>query len=231
MNQNKEGAFSFHDETPLDDKPETLHLIVKAFFNSTRTSIFLLAPDCKIIFLNKKARAGCQMIYGKDVNPGDNLNDLRIEHDESTFKLFSESFREALQGRPVMNEQQLQFPNTKAWIRMEYMPLFNENNVAGIVMRCTNIDERKEYEERIASQSEKLREISWTQSHKTRQPLASLLGLINILDKGSLTKENLEIVELLQVVARKLDKVISETVEQANTLDKVFGGSDEKNAS
>lgn len=225
MNQNNEVGheYSFHEGISIHDQLSTLRLIVKAIFNSTKTSIFLLDPDYKIIFLNKMARDGCQLNYGKEVKPGDCLDDLRIENDESTWKLFRESFEEALQGKPVMNEQQLGLPNTKSWIRMEYTSVFDLGKVVGVVMQCANINERKEHELRIATQSEKLREISWTQSHKTRQPLASILGLLKIVDKESLTKENLEIVNMLEVTAQKLDKVICDTVIKANSLDRLLG--------
>jgi hypothetical protein len=71
----------------------------------------------------------------------------------------------------------------------------------------------------LARQSDLLQQISWMQSHKTRQPLATLLGLIHIIDKSSLSDGNLEIIEMLEKTAQKLDEVIRHTVIKANSID------------
>jgi len=71
----------------------------------------------------------------------------------------------------------------------------------------------------LARQSDLLQQISWMQSHKTRQPLATLLGLIHIIDKGSLSDGNLEIIQMLEKTGQKLDEVIRHTVIKANSVD------------
>jgi len=70
----------------------------------------------------------------------------------------------------------------------------------------TDIDERKRHVLQIESQNEVLKRISWMQSHQTRQPVATILGLRYILDKTSLGKDNREIVELLELTVHKLDE-------------------------
>lgn len=69
----------------------------------------------------------------------------------------------------------------------------------------------------IEKQNELLRQISWMQSHQTRQPVATILGLVNIVDKSSLTEDNLEIIGLLEKTAQELDEVIRSTVIKANS--------------
>ena len=71
----------------------------------------------------------------------------------------------------------------------------------------------------LARQSDLLQQISWMQSHKTRQPLATLLGLIHIIDKTTLSDDNLEIIEMLEKTAQKLDEVIRHTVIKANSIE------------
>jgi len=48
--------------------------------------------------------------------------------------------------------------------------------------------------------------------------VATILGLINILDKKTLTDDNREIVALLEKTIVKLDEVIRETIVKANSL-------------
>lgn len=71
----------------------------------------------------------------------------------------------------------------------------------------------------LARQNDLLQQISWMQSHKTRQPLATLLGLIHIIDKSSLSDSNLEIIDMLEKTAKKLDEVIRLTVIKANSIE------------
>ncbi len=56
------------------------------------------------------------------------------------------------------------------------------------------------------------------QSHQTRQPVATILGLINILDKSELGEKNLEIIRLLEQTTQRLDDVIRDTVIKANSF-------------
>lgn len=65
---------------------------------------------------------------------------------------------------------------------------------------------------KLEHQRELLERIAWTQSHQTRQPVASILGLVSILDKTTLSSENKEIIEMLERVTTQLDNIIRETV-------------------
>jgi signal transduction histidine kinase len=71
-------------------------------------------------------------------------------------------------------------------------------------------------ETRTERQANILNHIAWSQSHETRQPLATLLGLINILDKTSLSEDNKKIIGLLEETAHKLELVIRQNVIRAN---------------
>lgn len=67
-------------------------------------------------------------------------------------------------------------------------------------------------------QNRLLSEISWSQSHETRQPVATILGLLNILDRDSLTEENKQIVLLLENTTQSLDHIIRKMVEKASSV-------------
>ncbi len=223
MNQNSDidPVHSFSGGNQLDDQQKTSDLIIRAIFENTHTSIFLIDPEYKVIFLNKKGRDRCKMIYGKDIEIGDCILDYRTENDETSSKLFRESFTEALHGERIVNEQKLIFPSNTSWVRFEYNPVYDQGEIVGVLVRCVNINERKEYELQIAKQDERLKKIAWMQSHETRQPVATILGLVNIIDKKSLTDDNKEILALLEKTVQKLDDVIRKTVVQASSVDDI----------
>ena len=209
----------FSEESKMHGQQDVSRLIIKAIFDSTRSAIFFLDPNCNVIFLNKKAKDGYKLIYGKELGIGDCVLNYRVENDEGINKLFKESFADALQGNPVVNEQKLTYPTTNSWVRMEYDPVYDQKKVIGVVIRGANINERKNYELQIDKQKEKFAKIAWMQSHETRQPVATILGLINIIDRRSLTKDNGEIITMLEKTVEHLDKVVRHVVTQANSSD------------
>lgn len=203
----------------MRDEEETSRIIIKAIFDSTRSSIFFLDPEFNIIFLNKTAKDGCKLIYGREPEIGDSILDFRTENDKTANSLFKKCFAETLQGNSVVNEHKLTFSKSNAWVRMEYDPVYDKEKIIGVILRCSNINERKQYELQIDKQNERLANIAWMQSHETRQPVATILGLINIMDRKSLTRDNREIITMLEKTIEQLDKVIRHTVIQANPPD------------
>ena len=105
-----------------------------------------------------------------------------------------------------------------SWIRSEYTPVYDQGILIGVALRIVDITERKRHEIQIEMQTEILQQISWMQSHQTRQPVATILGLINILEKSSLSDDNRKIVAMLEDTALKLDDVIRDTVIRANSI-------------
>lgn len=71
----------------------------------------------------------------------------------------------------------------------------------------------------IKSQNQKLSNIIWTQSHILRSPVASILGLVDILKDKSKYKDRdeVQILEMLDRSAKKLDEVIHDITYEANT--------------
>jgi len=79
------------------------------------------------------------------------------------------------------------------------------------VVLIINITERLNYIREIEAQNEKLREISWIQSHMVRAPLARLLGLVGLIrDMKDDTSELQHMMNCLEVSANELDQVVRE---------------------
>jgi len=61
-----------------------------------------------------------------------------------------------------------------------------------------------------------LNAIAYEQSHIVRAPLASIMGLVDILKTFNLKPEILEIIDMLDVSSKQLDDVIKEIVNKTN---------------
>ena len=70
--------------------------------------------------------------------------------------------------------------------------------------------EKLNYIKAIETQNEKLREISWIQSHVVRSPLARIIGLIQLINDFKNTEETGTILEYILLSAKELDIAINE---------------------
>lgn len=72
-----------------------------------------------------------------------------------------------------------------------------------------DITERIEFIETLQERNKQLEEIAWLNAHEIRRPVASILGLMSLLDKDNLANpENKEIIILLEKMVKELDIVI-----------------------
>lgn len=92
-----------------------------------------------------------------------------------------------------------------------------ENIKAEIVM-STDITEKLQHLNAIASQNEKLKEIAWTQSHLVRTPVARMMGLIDLLKTGDIDSlEHDQILNYIYASAEEIDNVIKNVVDQTQS--------------
>ncbi len=98
---------------------------------------------------------------------------------------------------------------TPVWISAQLSPAYSDGNVfQGYVIICQNITLRREKDEEIRQQNELLREVAWMSSHQIRKPVATMLGLINLLKLAQTKEERDEVLPLLECCAHEMDDVI-----------------------
>jgi signal transduction histidine kinase len=104
---------------------------------------------------------------------------------------------------------------------ISFNPIFNEKKeVTGIGCFARNITDRLKIEKAIVDQNERLRHIASLTSHELRRPVASMLGLINIMDRANFyNPDNKEIIEHLLTVGNEIDEVIRLIVDKTFTSD------------
>jgi len=82
--------------------------------------------------------------------------------------------------------------------------------------------ERQKHAEVLERQNEKLKEISWLQSHVIRAPLARIKGLIPLINEAKESRtEREKMLEYLFLSANELDKVIEEITDKTMVVEEV----------
>jgi PAS domain S-box-containing protein len=85
---------------------------------------------------------------------------------------------------------------------------------------ASDVTERLNYIKAIEEQNEKLREISWLQSHVIRAPLARLMGLVDLMkDPNSGEEEKKMTMDYLLLSANELDDVIKNITDKTRIPD------------
>jgi PAS domain S-box-containing protein len=94
-----------------------------------------------------------------------------------------------------------------------------EDGKPGVIMGIAiDITQHKEQLQQIEKQNEQLREIGWLQSHQVRGPLATILGLSQLIDKDNPANPgNQELLGKLQEAAQLLDSSIQQVVQKTYT--------------
>ncbi|MGM0634449.1 MAG: PAS domain S-box protein [Bacteroidota bacterium] len=81
-----------------------------------------------------------------------------------------------------------------------------------------DLRKNKHYEATILSQSKKLKEIAWLQSHLVRQPVSNVLGLIQVVEESNSLPDKLEAIEMLKQCTQQLDEMIQTIVAKTKTI-------------
>lgn len=97
--------------------------------------------------------------------------------------------------------------------------LLADESIRGIVDNFHDVTERETQIEAIQTQNQKLKNIAWTQSHVVRSPLARILGIVELIQTGTLSKdEEDKSLRYLFDSANELDKVIGEIVRKSQEV-------------
>ncbi len=198
-----------------DEEIKKSEEILNAIYNSTHSVRFLVSPDYTILFFNKTADEKTGLPHNK-FKIGDNIINYAKDILNTTDSNFKSDFDAALQGEYVVRENEIQHHDHLLWFKTEYYPVYTDNKLIVVSISSRDISERKKNEIFIKKQNDALSDIIFFQSHEVRRPVANILGIISILDKSNLSKENKNQIELLDISVKELDNIIKTIVTMAH---------------
>ncbi len=180
--------------------------------------LFELAPDPIVLVSTdgylKRVNPSCSKLLGytekellnMPINQLIYKDDIRVIFDRMEKIIQNEEL-------PYFESRLITKSGDVCWVAWTAVPTFEKDVVLGI---AKNVTERKlieieqdDYIKEIENQNQRLRKISWIQSHLVRAPLANIRGLVDLLRTSMLNEqERLELTGLLQDASEKLDDVI-----------------------
>ncbi|HEX8532450.1 MAG TPA: PAS domain-containing protein, partial [Cytophagales bacterium] len=172
----------------------------------------LLDRDYRLLSFNRSTEEGMAQLYGRRPLVGE---DFRAYLPDAIRQDFEENMSQALAGQTVTAKKEISLAGSRpTWYLFRYFPAVDQHgNIIGVTINSSNIDESKRAELLIQAQNEQLLRIAHLQSHQIRGPVATILGLLQLLNRNSLTQENAQLIKYLETSAVKLDETIHRIVE------------------
>lgn len=97
-------------------------------------------------------------------------------------------------------------------------PIVFDGKQAEIVL-ATDITEKLMQIKAIEAQNERLKKITWTQSHVVRAPVARLMGLVDLLKSENVdSNEKDQLLQHIYASAKELDEVIHQIVDESQSV-------------
>ncbi len=191
---------------------------LRAVLDSMEEANVLIDPNYKIQSFNKMAAVGVKRFYQTSISIGDSIFDYTQPQVQEGF---IQNFQKALSGEFITIIREITFPNKESvWMSSKYHPVKNDDGqIIGVSFSTADISRQKRNELRIFSQNERLREIAHLQSHQMRRPIATILGLLQLIDKTKLDRGNKKYFDFLENEAKSVDRIIHEIVAQTSEIE------------
>ena len=210
-----------HEQEVLEQKRinSEADIRLRAFFESSVNFHVLLGKNCEVLDYNKTAYRFIKKAYLRVITRGSDFTD----YIEPSFRAtFIKHFKACLEGVKAYEEGYTDYPDLgRIWWEASFEPATNgDRDIIGISYSIRNVTERKLYEQKIVAQNELLMRISYIQSHEYRGPLASIMGMMNLI-KYENYNAPVEYLEMMDEAINRLDSKIREVVDVANQINAI----------
>lgn len=178
---------------------------LRSFFESSIDCHLLLGKNFEVLAFNKAIETIVATAYNRTLVRGNEMT----EYLNPKFKDdFYKNYQEALKGTAAFEQRKINYGDRQIWWLIKYEPAFNpDGEIIGVSVNSTDVTVRVEHEQTVTEQNKSLREIAFIQSHELRRPVASIIGLMNLLKSDERVADIAEL-ELMEKAVAELDEKI-----------------------
>jgi PAS domain S-box-containing protein len=195
---------------------------LEALINNTEDLIWSVDRETRYVYMNKAYRSQIARLTGLEPQEGA-YSYLHKGYTPQEIKRWNKYYRRALAGEryTIVNQSTDLLTKKVLSFEISFNPIYKtKGDITGVGCFSRNITSWLETEKAIVDQNERLRHIASLTSHELRRPVASMLGLINIMDRVNFfNPDNKEIIEHLLTVGNEIDEVIRLIVDKTFTAD------------
>lgn len=178
---------------------------LRSFFESSIDCHLLLGKDFEVLAFNKAIERMVATAYNRNLVRGNEMGQyLNPKFKEE----FYNSYLKALKGTAAFEQRRINYSDRQIWWLIKYEPAFNaDGEIIGVSVNSTDVTARVDHEQTVTAQNKSLREIAFIQSHELRRPVASIIGLMDLL-KSDQRVSGIEELELMEKAVLELDEKI-----------------------
>jgi PAS domain S-box-containing protein len=201
---------SFHGLRKLRESKSTCEIKLRIMFENLSDAYFLLGKKGEIIDFNRTAYNFISDSYSIKLSYGRIITGFLTEEHRA---VFSFHYQNALNGKRMQLEKLADYgmkgQNWWIWI---FEPVKNDSGeIIGVSYIVRDINDRKMYEEKVKEQNQILLRVAEIQAHDYRAPVASILGLMNLIEEDDYIASK-EYLIMMQAAAKNLDEKIHEVM-------------------
>lgn len=187
---------------------------LEALMNNTRDLIWSVDTHKQYIFANNayKSWLTSNRTNGYAAEPVTGEQGETTAYPDSQIKDWDNYYNKALGGKQFLTKRKYTDINTGQVVQYEifFNPIRNDaGEVTGVGCFARNVTRRLRVAQSLLEQNMRLRKIASLSSHELRRPVATLMGLISILDTENMSNpENIQIITHIDDISKELDEVI-----------------------
>ncbi|WP_184548457.1 PAS domain S-box protein [Mucilaginibacter sp. FT3.2] len=193
---------------------------LEALINNTHDHIWSVDTETRYVYMNEAYIR--QIFYITGVEPA--KGDYSYKHTGYNQQILNDwkiYYARALNGEmyTIISESVDQLTNVPLFYEVSFNPIYaQEGNIIGVGCFARDITLRLRIEKELLDQNERLRNIASLSSHEIRRPVASMMGLISIMDRDNFfNPDNEQIIGHLLTVSSEIDDVIRLIVDNTFT--------------
>ncbi|WP_224996567.1 PAS domain-containing protein [Cesiribacter sp. SM1] len=179
-----------------------------AILNSTSDLNILINQDFKVISFNRVAAEFASTFFNREIAEGDSFWHYAPPGTEDIFRAH---INEVLTQERSEFIQKLKFaPGVELWYKLRFFKVSDsEGNTIGVALSATNIDKEQQ-------QYEKLEEIASLYASEVRKPVATIMGITQLIKEDELNTENRQWLGYLITTTHELNRVINRIMKKTN---------------
>jgi hypothetical protein len=189
---------------------------LRSFFESSIDSHLLLGRAFEILAYNKSWENYVKDNYGLLLERGKDMG--QYLHPENSHEFYQE-YAKALEGKTSIVKMRLK---GRQWRMVKFEPAVDvHGDIIGVSINANDITKWIEQEEIVAARNAALREIAFIQSHELRRPVATILGMMNLLNMEGYLEGSDEL-KFMNDAVKELDEKIKLTVNYIDEMNLPF---------
>jgi PAS domain-containing protein len=188
---------------------------LRAFFKSSAFCHMLIGKDLEVVDFNRAMATFIKEMHGQTVQIGKCVLDYINDHHKAEFRI---CLTRAFAGKKINKEILIKFEHKEpAWWNIILEPLKDDQGkVTGVVYNANYINDQKQRIFEITEKNKLLSSIAHVQSHEYRRPVASILGLMEVMrmENQPFTEE----LKMMDESVKELDQMIRSVINLTQIL-------------